>query len=106
LSIHLKVRKLLDYETSDMVSDLIDQTYTTNKKPVNIMQSNAWKSSIENFKKILLYVKDTSLDVILEQDLPLANEKIDAVIIGKSPVGKLTAIIIEFKGWEFYKSKI
>jgi DUF2075 family protein len=88
-----------------MVSDLIDQTYTTNKKPVNIMQSNAWKSSIENFKKILLYVKDTSLDVILEQDLPLANEKIDAVIIGKSPVGKLTAIIIEFKGWNFINPK-
>jgi len=101
MPLHKKIRDFLELDTSGIVSDLVTNTYKVNQPDHNNMQTNAWNSSIENFKKILLYVKSTGLDIILEQDLPLANERIDAVLIGKNPSGKLTAIIIEFKGWTF-----
>lgn len=99
MPVHKKLRDFLEINSEEIVGELTNEIYRA--RQVNEMQVNAWNSSIENFKNVLLYVKETGLDLIFEYGLPLSNEKIDAVIIGKNPDGKLTAIIIEFKGWRF-----
>jgi DUF2075 family protein len=68
----------------------------------NIKQLNAWKSSISYLKKILDDERLKELFIILEYNIPLTNERVDAVILGKSN-NKTLALLIEMKGWRNFK---
>lgn len=97
--IHKKLRDFLDINSAETVGELAAEVFSGSS--VDPIQQAVWHSSLEELKKVLLRVPNTDLDIILEYQLPLEGERIDALIVGRTKSLKPKALVIELKGWTF-----
>lgn len=64
----------------------------------SVDQKLAWRGMWEHLQKVLPALPKDSW-VAFEYQLPMSNERIDALFLGRGKNGRPTAVICEFKGW-------
>ena len=58
----------------------------------------AWRGALPKLRRALEDVDD-KLILAFEYKLPFSSERIDMVLIGRSPENRPEAVIVELKGW-------
>lgn len=67
--------------------------------PPSVEEVRSWRRSWPALLTALCSARLAGLHVLLEYSLPATGERIDALVIGRSPDGRLCAVVIELKQW-------
>jgi len=95
----LTVAEFLKTTDGKILSDLKKGFLEVIGENMDPEQFFAWKGAIPKLKKAFKGLNDDIL-VIFEYLLPMANERIDIVLLGNSTNEKPIGLIIELKGWQ------
>lgn len=86
------------FENNIENNEEIKQMFLMDEPSENEIRS--WKNSIPELLNILSEAGLDNLYVVFEYQIPGANSRIDATIIGEGRDGRTTAMIVELKQWE------
>lgn len=90
--------------TDDQIMNEIEKGFNRLSLNLDIKQKNAWEGAIPNLRKVFEKINQDIIFVV-EYKLPLSNERIDLVLLGRDNQGMAKAIIVELKGWREFNKK-
>jgi uncharacterized protein len=86
-------------ESGSLPADMLADLYRHRGVQVPDAELNSWAQSLPALSRVCKRIAATDLSVVLEYHLPFSGLRIDAVLLGRSQDGHLTALIVELKQW-------
>ena len=86
-------------ESGALTGALLGAFYTQRGYQPSPSETASWANSLPALAKACKLLGVDDIGVLLEPRLPLSNQRIDALLIGRSGSGQLNAVVVELKQW-------
>ncbi len=86
-------------ESGALTGALLGAFYTQRGYQPGKSETDSWANSLPALARACKLLARDDIGVLLEPRLPLSNQRIDALLVGRSTTGKPTAVVVELKQW-------
>ncbi|HLL61329.1 MAG TPA: hypothetical protein VK338_06440, partial [Candidatus Nitrosocosmicus sp.] len=90
------IQDTIQNDIADKLESSFEQYYG---RRVNPREKNSWINSLQFLKNAIDQNRLYDSMVVLENELPYSNERLDCLLFGRSNNNKESAVIIELKQW-------